>query len=277
MDTIFDRIKQANHLNDNDDVIIQYIIDHIEEIPYLSSGELARKTYTSSTSIIRFVKKLKYQSYNDFKLHIVSDLKNIKNPTLSIMPNEDMLSLVNKISEIEISIIKKTKDMLSMDVLTQVMAYISEHQYIDIIANDTNASIGEYASHLLWSVGKIVNVYHNSDKQLYIGLNIPKDHVVIFISKVGNNDHFIKIAKILKERGIKTILLTSGSNVDLAKYCDYCLYGLVEKTSAKLRDSVFYISMKYILDLIYVILFSQNYKNTIQLEQIYKDIYENES
>ncbi|MDE6953780.1 MAG: MurR/RpiR family transcriptional regulator [Erysipelotrichales bacterium] len=275
MDTIFDRIKQANHLNDNDDVIIQYIINHLEEIPHLSSGELARRTYTSSTSIIRFIKKLKYQSYNDFKLHIVSDLKNIKNPTLSVMPNEDMLSLVNKISKIEINIIQKTKELLSMEVLTQVMAYISKHQYIDIIANDTNASIGDYASHLLWSVGKFVQVYHHSDKQLYVGLNTPQDHVVIFISKKGNNAHLKKIAKILKVRGVKTILLTSNLDEGLAQYCDYCLYGLMEQTSAQLRDSVFYMSIKYILDLIYVILFSQNYENTIQLEQIYKDIYEN--
>lgn len=179
----------------------------------------------------------------------------LKNPTLFIIFNEAMLS---------------------MDALTQVMTYMSEYQYIDIIANDTNASIGEYVSHLLWSVGKVVHIYYNGDKQLYVGLNILKEHVVIFISKVGNNGHFMKIAKTLKERGFKTILLTFDLNVSLTKYCDYCLYGLVEKTSAKLRDSVFYTSLKYILDLIYVILFSQNYKNTIQLEQIYKDIYENE-
>lgn len=191
------------------------------------------------------------------------------------MPNEDMLSLINKISEIEISIIQKTKEMLSMEVLTQVMAYISKHQYIDIIANDTNASIGEYASHLLWSVGKFVHVYHHSDKQLYVGLNTPQDHVVIFISKKVSNDHLLKIAKILKIRGVKTILLTSRLDKGLNQYCDYCLYGLIEKTSAQLRDSVFYMSMKYILDLVYVILFSQNYESTIQLEQVYKDIYEN--
>lgn len=47
-------------------------------------------------------------------------LKNIKNPTLFIIFNEAMLS---------------------MDALTQVMTYMSEYQYIDIIANDTNASI----------------------------------------------------------------------------------------------------------------------------------------
>lgn len=274
IDNIYARLKKLNKLNDNEKMIVQYLIDHLDEIPDLSSNELARRTYTSSTAIIRFIKKLNYRSYTDFRLHIVSDLKNMKQPDLTIFSNEDLLTLVNKISDIEISIIQKTKEMLHMSQLKDIIVLLAQYQYIDIIANDTNATIAEYASHLLWSVGKFVHVYHYSNQQLLVGLNIPKDHIVIIISKYGRNTTLLKTALSLRSRGITTIAMISQADRALGKKCTYQIYGLVEESSEKLRDTVFFISLKYILDIIYVILFSQNYENTLQLETLYNNIFE---
>lgn len=274
MDNVFERLKQVKNLNENDKVIVQYIKEHLDEIPYLSSGELARQTYTSSTSIIRFIKKLNYTSYNDFKLHIVSDLKNMKSSTLSIMSHEEILSLVNKVSDIDVSIIQKTKDLLSIETLKNMMILMNKYKYIDIIANDANAALGEYASHLLWSVNKVTTVHQQSDKQLLVGFQIPQDHLVIIISKYGKNPHFINIVKMLKKREVKTIIMTSQMGKELSQYCDYCLYGIVEESLDKLRDSVFYISIKYLFDLLYAILFSQNYEQAIEFESLYKFVYE---
>lgn len=273
MSNIFERLKENNHLNANEEIIVEYLINHLDEIPYISSGEFARRTYTSSTSIIRFIKKLKYKSYTDFRLHIVSDLKNMKNPIPSIQSNEDMITLVNKISEIETSIIQKTKETISIETLHKVMILINQYQYIDIIATDTNSTIAEYASHLLWSVGKIATVYHNNNKQLLLGLNIPKDHIVILISKSGKNPYIINTAKTLKERGVKTIALTSSLDEGLAKLCLYSLYGLSETSSEKLKDAVFFISINCIIHLIYAILFSQNYESTLELEKLYIELF----
>ena len=54
-------------LNANEERIMIYIREHLEEIPYLSSRELAKRVYSNPTSIMRLVKKLGFVSYNDFK------------------------------------------------------------------------------------------------------------------------------------------------------------------------------------------------------------------
>ncbi len=59
------------------------------------------------------------------------------------------------------------------------MTMISRNKYIDIIANDANAAISEYGSHILSSVNKFVNVYHNGNRQLWFSLNVTSDHTVI--------------------------------------------------------------------------------------------------
>lgn len=68
--TILERFKNDFKLNENDLFIIQYIIEHSEEITSYSSHQLAKETYSSPTAIIRLVKKIGFKNYNDFKKNL---------------------------------------------------------------------------------------------------------------------------------------------------------------------------------------------------------------
>ena len=67
---ILKQLEKDYKLNENDLFIARYILEHSEEIPLFSSHQLAKETFTSPTAIIRFVKKLGFESYNDFKLNM---------------------------------------------------------------------------------------------------------------------------------------------------------------------------------------------------------------
>lgn len=95
---ILDKLIENYHLSENDQLIATYMIEHLEDIPRLSSREFAKRTYTTATSIIRFVKKIGYKNYNDFKYHIVLMLKNMDLEDYDIFSGEDILSISHKIS-----------------------------------------------------------------------------------------------------------------------------------------------------------------------------------
>lgn len=269
---LLERLKNDKLLNDNENYIIEYIIEHIDEIPHISSRELGRRTYTSSTSVIRLIKKLGFENYNDFKLNIVSYLKNIDMKDATITENENMLSLMNKLADINTAVVQQMKERLSVEDINRIVSYISGVQYIDIIATDMNHSICEYFCHLLWTMGKNVNVYHESDKQLYLGLNVPHDHVVIVVSRKAQDTYILKVLKTLKKRNIKTIILTVNKDGSLKNLCTQCLSCFVSTDSKKIRDIVFYTSLKYVFDLIYVSMFSNDFHHTTKLEDIYNSI-----
>ncbi|MEG0367825.1 MAG: SIS domain-containing protein, partial [Coprobacillus sp.] len=187
--------------------------------------------------------------------------------------NEDMLSLVNKLSDIQVGTIQKTKDQLSLTLFSEIISLLSQTKYIDIIANDANTHIGEYVSHLLWSLGKIVNVYYESNKQLYLGFNIPKDHVVLIISRHGKTKHIINTATNLKKRKIKMIAITTQDDDKLKHICPLTYTIITPDIPVNLRDMIFFTSLKYFFDLIYVTLFSQNYENALQIENVYNEIF----
>lgn len=274
---ILKQLEKDYKLNENDLFIARYILEHSEEIPLLSSHQLAKETFTSPTAIIRFVKKIGFESYNDFKLNIHSFLNQYYLSNMHIQSHENLYSVKNKLTEIECGIIHQTKDNIDPTTFNHIVSMISKNKYIDIIANDTNSTIGDYASHLLSSVNKIVNVYHNHDKQLWLSFNVEKDHTIILVSKYGRNKHLLRIVDILKERKIPFIIITSKQAKELSLKTPYVLYGIIHEEFESLKDMIFYISLKYIFDLIYTILISNDLKHSKELDNLYGRIFNQES
>lgn len=274
MKTIIERIAHDYKLNDNDLYLIQYIIDHSDEVIHLSTHQLAKKTFTSATAVIRCIKKLGFDNYNDFKIHLESFLSQYYLKEMEILSHENFQSIKDKLAQIETGIINQTKDFISIENLQKVMSLLLQNSYIDIIANDTNACISEYISHLLLSIGKITTVYQNRDKQLWLGLNVDINHTVIMVSKNGKDQHLLKISDILIKRKIPLIIITSHKENALAKKKALILYGVIHDEFENLKDMVFYISLKYIFDLIYSIMISENLQQAKELDQLYGTLYE---
>lgn len=267
-----DIVKRVN-LNENEKQILQYIIEFMDDVPYLSSRELARRTYTSSTTVLRMVKKLGFSNYNDFKLNISSYLKNQQVEETLISENEELLDLMNKMSELEKNVITQTKDKISLEVLQKVVEKLNSCTYIDIVANDENAEIAKYASYNFGTAGKIVSVYHNSGKQLQLALNVPNDHVVIIITKYGKNQNLLRTAKVLKKRGVSTVAIISEQNKEMEKMCDYTFYCVYNNSVPNFVELIFNISTKFIFDLFYAVLFSKNYDTTSKLSDIIQTLF----
>lgn len=271
---ILEKIANDYKLNDNDLYLAKYIIDHSDEVIHLSTHQLAKNTYTSATTVVRFIKKLGFTNYNDFRIYIQSFLSQYYLKDMEILSHESLFSIKDKLSEIEVGIIKQTKDMISLNVLKKVMSYISKNKYIDIIANDTNACIGEYASHLLLSAGKIATVYQNKDKQLWLSLNVDDHHTIIMVSKYGKDKHLLNIADILVKRKIPFIIITSNKENPLVKKQATILHGIIHDEFESLKDMIFYISLKYIFDLMYSVLISENLQQAKEVDQLYGALYD---
>ncbi|MBM6842164.1 MurR/RpiR family transcriptional regulator [[Clostridium] spiroforme] len=69
-------VISTKKFTEREKIIAAYILENSEKVIHMSSRELARNTFTNATTIVRFVKKLGYSSYNDFKINYLYDLKN---------------------------------------------------------------------------------------------------------------------------------------------------------------------------------------------------------
>ena len=126
---IFEEIAKKANLNENERQLLRYMMDHIEELPFLSSRELARRNYMSSTAVLRCIKKIGFENYNDFKLNIRSYLKNYNGKETKVSENDELLELMNKMTQLNEQIYQACLD-----------AFLSGYRHIDTAAYYENES-----------------------------------------------------------------------------------------------------------------------------------------
>ncbi len=274
MSAIMDELVKSVRLSPNEEAIASYVEAHSEEIPSLSAHELARRTYTSTSAVLRFVKKLGFAGYNDFRLHIVTSLKDVALADLDIIGGEDTLTMVSKMSELECRTIERAKDLLSIEELEQACSALRAAQHIDFIANDANAAIAEHATHNFFLLGKIAAIYHSNDFQLLTSLSADATHIAIVITKYGETPFINDAAKMFKERGIPTIAILSPLDRFLEGLCDYTFYGISDPQFEFIGGIQFDISAKYLLDLFFASVYAHDYEKHSELVHAYHQAYQ---
>ena len=71
---ILQQLKE-NHYTESEQQVIDYLLDHLEDLTLLSINDLAKKSYTSNATIIRLCHKVGYQGYRQFKLALLQELE----------------------------------------------------------------------------------------------------------------------------------------------------------------------------------------------------------
>ena len=83
----------------------------------------------------------------------------------------------------------------------------------------------------------------------------------------------IELAEILKERGRKFILLTANRDSSLGRRADVTLSVATEKNFDELGTLVFLSGAKYMIDVLYSVLFARHYDLALSRNESYTKIF----
>ena len=271
-----ERIQNAKRSSATDRAIAAYLLDHPEECTRISSRELARRTFTSATAVLRFCRKLGFENYNDFKVNIVSELKSVDFANTMIVEGESALGAMNKIAQLEAQVINETRRAASPEVLEAIARHLLDTRYIDILATDANSEMAHYASHNFFYMGRVCTVYDDLDKMIYLALDTPESHMAFLISKSGTDRTILTAARLFARRGVPTVAITANTDSPLAQACDYVLEGFYYPEVGRFGDLVFGASAKYLFDVLFVMLYARDARNIRALNAVYDDLYYSE-
>lgn len=134
--------KASNDLqSDNEVMIVKGIIDNMETIYSLNIERLAEISFSSPTTIIRFVQRLGFKSYTDFRERMSSSFQKLQVPSMVNRYTEYLDYTINDIEEIylrHIQVLDDTYSNFDKDSLIKV---------IDLISNSNGVLItGDYHS-----------------------------------------------------------------------------------------------------------------------------------
>lgn len=145
-------------------------------------------------------------------------------------------------------------------------------EYIDFYVYDINVHLAEYGCSQFFHCGKIANTYTATNIQQLLALMKKENHISIIISHTGENSRLIEIAKSLKRNKTKTIVITPDKNRTLSEIGDEVIYAASEKNLYEFSTVIFSSSVKYILDILFCMIFVKQYKENMNLNKKYEKI-----
>ena len=272
-------LKRMNKLTSTEQGIVNYILTNPEELEKISSRQLAELTYTSPATVVRICQKLGFSGYSEFKIKYLQEVNQTPrmdqiNRTNPITSEDSLHRIVNKVAALEITAIEQTKKGIDLDQLNRVSELLNQATCIDFYAFDNNLHLAKNAcSHFLYA-GKQAIIHDSSNAQFMQAFASVEGHVAIIISRTGENPMLYRIANVLHERKIPLLVLTESRHSSLAKISTEHLYLYNVHRFTDMGTILFQTSVQYLFDLLFAILFSRNFENSVKQNEMYEEINE---
>lgn len=238
---MIDFLKNYDDLTVSEKKVLKFIIDHMEQIPYMNINQLAEESFVSKTVIINLCQKLGFSGFKELKFSINSSLK--QKIASAQSANMSVLSNLQKS-------IQKTFSLIVDEDIDQAVDSLLAAKNIFIMARGTSKPVGYYLEHLLFSLGLhcfFIDDYNLSESFTRL---VTKDDVVILFSLSGQTKKILETARMVHLKEAQIISVTSFQSNQLNEYANLNLYCHTENFDTKRDDSISRIGFFILIDLL---------------------------
>ncbi|NFB21513.1 MurR/RpiR family transcriptional regulator [Clostridium botulinum] len=202
--------------------IAEYIFKSPRDIISDSAQEIAIKTSTSPASVIRFTKKVGYNSLNEFKFALVAEeyTKESTEFDYIINYNDSIDSIINKLGNKMIDTINDTKELVDDEKLLEAVKAIKNAETIYLYGVGASAMVAMDFQYKLLRINKKVMFQQDSHLQLAVSVHITNRDVAVAISYSGNTREVNLAVEEAKKNGATTIAITKCGKSILSSIAD---------------------------------------------------------
>ncbi|EDU37442.1 MurR/RpiR family transcriptional regulator [Clostridium sporogenes] len=220
---VFFRIRENfDSMTKSEKKIAEYIFKSPRDIINDSAQEIAIKTSTSPASVIRFTKKVGYNSLNEFKFALVAEEDTEKNTEFDyiINSNDSIDLIINKLGNKVIDTINDTKELVDDEKLLEAVEAIKNAETIYLYGVGASAMVAMDFQYKLLRINKKVMFQLDSHLQLAVAVHITNRDVAVAISYSGNTKEVNLAIEEAKKNGATTIAITKCGKSNLSNIAD---------------------------------------------------------
>ena len=230
-------------LNDLELSVYNYIVENSHKIIKMKIKDVANEAHVSTTTILRFCKKLGCDGYSEFKVKFKLYLdKKVENGQ-----KDDLDEIVDSL--------KKYKNKEFQDKLHNIVDVIRESKGIIWIGLGNSGALGKYGARYFSGAGKFSLAI--DDPYFQIEGNVFEGCSVIVLSVSGEIDQTIRLVNTLKSLICNIISITNRENCTLAKISNHNISYYVPYTKHNMNDMTTQIPVMYIIETLARRLFSE--------------------
>ena len=224
------------------------IIEGMLEIPpsemiYMSITDLASRLDTAEATLVRFCKKLGYNGFQDFKLHLSQDSRNTEVKSIDCAEQRIAAEMIDAISE--------TSRSINYTECLKIAETIINSCRVCAFGVGNSAITAMEISNVLARVGILANFTSDTHLQAMVTEHLSEKDTVILISVSGSTKDIIDVASIAKKNGVNIIVITCYNRSPLAKYADHILFSTKREAAYEGGSLSTLASISYIINVLY--------------------------
>ncbi|MEM2960088.1 MAG: MurR/RpiR family transcriptional regulator [Candidatus Bathyarchaeia archaeon] len=221
---------RENHdrLSRKQKIISKYLIEHQEEAPFLSARELAERTGTSESTVVRYAFTLGFDGYPDLQKalreRLTQYITTIERLSTAPKVNQDQLSIFQKLTSNDIENISLLRQNINENDLKAAVKMIlsAKHIYILGLRISYTLAFALYYQLLTYITKNVSILTPNVEEMVDHLIDFSKEDLLIAISFPRYTKTVINALNYVKQKGTKIICITDNYTSPLVPFADLC-------------------------------------------------------
>ncbi|WP_312433072.1 MurR/RpiR family transcriptional regulator [Lacrimispora sp.] len=267
------KLQKKEDLSNSERILADFILANTLRVCNMSTREISSEAFVSSATVVRFAKKMGFDSYEQFKRQLYAEWKNTDEKYLLIdadFPYDGTTpydTIFDRIAGLEKKAIQETRNLICLDKWNAVIEDIVCYNSIDIYGDGISYEAVHSFSSNMNRLGYNIFIEFDRSKQIHRSTNLFQDHFNLFLSYSGESPFSLSIAKMFHANKLKSLSITSDRPNQLMHQTTHHLSiarmeGRIQTGGISTICST--ISFIFILDLIYSCVFQKKYEKNMK-------------
>lgn len=235
-------------LTKSEQKVAQYVLANPDDIEATSIQELAKKASVGESTIIRFVRKIGYTGYQDFKLALVkSQFYETSTDSPDIVGDENIVH-----QQYTDSLAETLQFLTEQEKEVEIIAKkINEAESIYLFAAGNSTTIATDFANRLVRIGKKAIFYPDSHIQAINASVMKRNDLAIAISVSGNTEDILLNLEVAKKTGASMVAMTNYLNSGVFNLTDDVLVCSSKEFSSIYGSFTAKIAQLYAIDVLF--------------------------
>jgi DNA-binding MurR/RpiR family transcriptional regulator len=233
--------------------VADFVLRHPDELIYLTVTELAERTNTSESTVVRLCQKIGYKGYQEFKIVLARDLVE---PTTEIYaaiePDDDLATVKSKVFQANAQALRDTIEVLDDAELSKAVDALAVATRVDLYGVGGSGPLAQDAYHKFLKLGIRAVALSDGDLMAMSSALLGPGDVALGISHTGASRDVTDALGRAKANGATTICITHRSTSPITKVADIRLVTAAKQTAFRSDASSSRIAQLTIIDTLYV-------------------------
>lgn len=223
-------------LTKTDRIIADYFIENENKLYFMTSRDIAGDLGISDTSVIRFVKRLGFKNFTEFKDKLKEKISDkILTPSEKLSLNQSILNSANiqqNFVEHTERVVLETFEKNSFEAMGTAVAILLNSKKKFIVGFKSTSGIASFFGLRVGFLLENVITHPRNNSELIKNISdITSEDCLFLIAHPKYSRTYNLILQIAKEKGAKIIIMTDKNNSPVAEYGDVVLINNVHGIS----------------------------------------------